>query len=74
VSDSKPLVDQYTLTNLYSWVQTDMGNSGAVLFGVEKPPLDVETSVTGTVKVIEQATKETHGGKLWQYDGTLQRF
>ncbi|TVY73252.1 Short chain dehydrogenase gsfK [Lachnellula suecica] len=51
------------------WVQTDMGNLGAELRGLEKAILTVEESVAGLMKVIDAATKETHSGRLWKYDG-----
>jgi hypothetical protein len=34
------------------WVQTEMGNFGAVTFGLEKAALELETSVNGMVKVV----------------------
>ena len=53
----------------YSWVQTDLGNLGAEAFGVEKAAITIRQSVTGMIKIIDAATRETHGGKLWAYDG-----
>ena len=53
----------------YSWVQTDLGNFGAEAFGVEKAAITVQESVTGMIKVIDAAARETHSGKLWTYDG-----
>ncbi len=55
--------------NFYSWVQTDLGNLGAEAFGLEKAAITVEQSVTGMIKVIDVATRETHGGKLWTWEG-----
>ena len=46
-----------------------MGNHGAKSFGLEKAAITVQESVTGMIKVIEAATRETHSGKLWAYDG-----
>ena len=46
-----------------------MGNYGAKAFGAEKAAITVEESVTGLIKVIDAATRETHGGKLWAYNG-----
>ena len=54
---------------LSSWVQTDMGNLGAEAFGLEKAAITVQQSVTRMIKVIDAATRKTHGGKLWAYDG-----
>ncbi|PSS12787.1 hypothetical protein M430DRAFT_106153 [Amorphotheca resinae ATCC 22711] len=51
------------------WVQTDLGNDGAKAFGVEKAAITVEESAAGLIKVIDAATRETHGGKLWVWDG-----
>ncbi|KAJ6102954.1 hypothetical protein N7486_005381 [Penicillium sp. IBT 16267x] len=51
------------------WVQTDIGNRGAVSFGTDKPTLTVEESAGGVVKVVEAATRETHSGKLFKYNG-----
>jgi len=34
------------------WVQTEMGNKSAVVFGFEKAPLDLDTSISGMVKVV----------------------
>ena len=52
-----------------SWVQTDLGNLGAEAFGYEKAAITVEESVGGMVRVIDAATRETHGGKLWSWEG-----
>ncbi|KAJ5527600.1 hypothetical protein N7513_011759 [Penicillium frequentans] len=51
------------------WVQTDIGNRGAVDFGTDKPTLTVEQSAGGVVKIVEVATRETHSGKLFKYNG-----
>lgn len=51
------------------WVQTDLGNHGADVFGFEKAAIPIEQSVHGMIKVIDVATRETHGGKLWVWDG-----
>ncbi|KAL9117322.1 MAG: hypothetical protein Q9187_006142 [Circinaria calcarea] len=51
------------------WVQTDIGNRGAKAFGFEKAALTVEQSVTGMIKIFDVAKRETHGGKLWVWDG-----
>ena len=52
-----------------SWVQTDLGNLGAEAFGYEKAAISVEESVRGMIKVVDAATRETHGGKLWSWEG-----
>ena len=64
----------FLLLSLSSWVQTDMGNLGARTYGLEKAPLEIKESVTGVEKLIGEATKETHGGKMWGYDGKLQQW
>lgn len=38
-----------------SWVQTDMGNAGAVAFGLQKAEIAVEESLSGLVKVVRHA-------------------
>ncbi|TVY17965.1 Norsolorinic acid ketoreductase [Lachnellula arida] len=52
------------------WVQTRLGNRGADAFGVKEAPVTTEDSVNGIIKVIDVATRETHGGKLWEYTGS----
>ncbi|KGO47994.1 Short-chain dehydrogenase/reductase SDR [Penicillium expansum] len=52
------------------FVQTDMGNSGAKLFGFEKAFQTVEESVGGIVKTIDEGTRESVGGQLRVWDGT----
>ncbi|KAL9621505.1 MAG: hypothetical protein Q9160_004035 [Pyrenula sp. 1 TL-2023] len=52
------------------WVQTDMGNRGATLSGLEKAPQTLEESIVGMMNVFDAAERETHGGKFWAYDGT----
>ena len=47
------------------WVQTDMGNAVAVASGKEKALVTVEESVAGITRLIDEATRETHGGKFW---------
>ncbi|KAK4943665.1 hypothetical protein LTR10_016762 [Elasticomyces elasticus] len=52
------------------WVTTDMGNMGArELFGLEQAPDNLDESCDGMVKLFDEATKETHGGKFWRYTG-----
>ena len=51
-----------------------MGNRGADAFGLEKAAITIEQSVTGMIKVIDVATRETHSGKLWVWDGTQARW
>ena len=51
------------------WVQTDMGNLGAIYFGMKEADVRVEDSCNGMVTVIDGATKTSHGGRLWNYTG-----
>ncbi|KAI8963215.1 NAD(P)-binding protein [Daldinia sp. FL1419] len=51
------------------FVQSDLGNRAANLIGLEKATITVEESTRGIVKVIDAATRETHSGKMWRYDG-----
>jgi NAD(P)-dependent dehydrogenase (short-subunit alcohol dehydrogenase family) len=51
------------------WCQTDMGNTGAQAFGMGEAPIKVEDSCSQMVPLIEGTTKESHGGKLWNYEG-----
>ena len=47
------------------WVQTDMGNAGAGVVGMKQAPMTLEASVTGIVKLLDESTRDTHSGKLW---------
>ncbi|RYP05676.1 hypothetical protein DL764_003646 [Monosporascus ibericus] len=49
--------------------QTDLGNRAAHLIGMEKAFVPVEESVPKLVELIDSATKESHGGRLWNYTG-----
>ncbi|KAI0113015.1 NAD(P)-binding protein [Daldinia grandis] len=51
------------------FVQSDMGNRAARTFGGEKATITVEESTTGIVNIIDVATRDTHSGKMWRYDG-----
>jgi len=52
------------------WVQTDMGNKGAKANGLEQAPTSLEDSIAGLLKQIDAATRESHSGKYWSFDGT----
>ncbi|XDG07549.1 hypothetical protein ABKA04_007164 [Annulohypoxylon sp. FPYF3050] len=56
------------------WVQTDLGNESARFFGYGQAPDTIDKSCDGLVEVIDTATKETHGGKMWNYDGKQQSW
>ncbi|KAI1621969.1 hypothetical protein EDD37DRAFT_683884 [Exophiala viscosa] len=51
------------------WVTSDMGNMGARLFGLEQAPDSLDESCDNLVKLFDEATKETHGGKFWWHNG-----
>ncbi|KAF4928005.1 Norsolorinic acid ketoreductase nor1 [Colletotrichum viniferum] len=53
------------------WVQTDLGNNGAHYFGHEQAPLKVGDVTKGIVKEVDSATRDSHGGKLIQWDGVV---
>ncbi|KAK3290219.1 uncharacterized protein B0H64DRAFT_60796 [Chaetomium fimeti] len=56
------------------WVQTDMGNGAANLFGIAEAPTTEEDSVNGIFKLVTTATKEKYGGKVVLYTGEVQVF
>lgn len=51
-----------------------MGDLGARTYGFGKAPLEIKESVAGVEKVIGEVTKETHGGKMWAYNGKEQQW
>ncbi|TGO21671.1 hypothetical protein BPAE_0206g00050 [Botrytis paeoniae] len=53
------------------WFQTDLGNIGANHFGFDAAPLGVAECAAGLDKVIAESTRETHGGKLYKWDGEV---
>ncbi|KAL1301922.1 hypothetical protein AAFC00_006096 [Neodothiora populina] len=56
------------------FVQTDMGNSSARAFGMEKAITTVDDSCDGMFKVLNTATKEHYGGKLVDFNGEIQTW
>ena len=61
-------IEQPTITAVPihpGWVQTEMGNAGAVVAGLKEAPVTVEQSVTGIVRLVDTADRATHGGRLW---------
>ena len=56
------------------WVVTDMGDALAEKLGMQRAPMSVEKSVTGIVKLLDESTRNTHGGKLWNVsrDGVVE--
>lgn len=58
-------------------VDTDMGRAGSASLGTTIEQIGGITaldSVTGLLKVIDVATKATHGGKFWNYTGDQLTF
>ncbi|KAI1082943.1 hypothetical protein F5B20DRAFT_569050 [Whalleya microplaca] len=53
---------------------TDTGNTSAQAFGLKEAPVSVKDSCNGLVQLIDEATKELHGGKLWGHDGKQQAW
>ncbi|KAE9989802.1 hypothetical protein EG327_002230 [Venturia inaequalis] len=51
------------------WVQTDMGNDGAVANGLEEAPVTLKDSVDGLMGKIDTATREETSGKFLSFDG-----
>ncbi|KAK3297099.1 uncharacterized protein B0H64DRAFT_356950 [Chaetomium fimeti] len=57
------------------WVQTEMGNKAAQVWGVaEAAPDKLDDSVDGMFKVLTTATKEAHGGRLVVYTGEIKEW
>ncbi|KAK5659474.1 hypothetical protein OQA88_675 [Cercophora sp. LCS_1] len=56
------------------WVQTEMGNTAARLFGVPEAPTTTDDSVNGLYSVLTTATKEKYGGKVVLYTGEVQVY
>ncbi|EAQ86205.1 hypothetical protein CHGG_07458 [Chaetomium globosum CBS 148.51] len=55
------------------WVQTEMGNRAAQVWGVaEAAPDNINDSTEGMFKVLTTAKRETHGGKLVVYTGEIK--
>ncbi|KAH6717085.1 hypothetical protein BKA61DRAFT_477458 [Leptodontidium sp. MPI-SDFR-AT-0119] len=54
------------------WCKTEMGNTGARHFGMAEAIVEPADSCRAMVELIDAATKETHGGMLWDVqDGLL---
>jgi norsolorinic acid ketoreductase len=56
------------------WIQTDMGLHSAKCFGLDDATtqhllLKEGDSHPGMMKVFDEATRETHSGKFWNYEG-----
>jgi hypothetical protein len=49
-----------------------MGKAGAAMLGLTTEDINAispQDSASGMLSVIDNATKETHGGKFWSYTG-----
>ncbi|OTB08283.1 hypothetical protein M426DRAFT_264909 [Hypoxylon sp. CI-4A] len=55
-------------------IQTEMGNYGAQYFGWPQAPVPVEDSVKGLLKQIDGSTRESIGGKFYDYLGAEQKY
>ncbi|BGP51681.1 hypothetical protein JCM10450v2_007631 [Rhodotorula kratochvilovae] len=51
------------------FVQTDLGNAGAKMFGMEEAPFTLKESVESTLRIMDGATREKSGGRFWDYTG-----
>ncbi|KAJ4293057.1 hypothetical protein N0V88_005721 [Collariella sp. IMI 366227] len=58
-----------TIGSSSAYLTTDLGQRGAAAFGYEKAAITVDESVNGIIKVVDAATRDTHGGKMWVYTG-----
>ncbi|KAI2606617.1 hypothetical protein GGR54DRAFT_633383 [Hypoxylon sp. NC1633] len=52
------------------WVQTDLGNSGAELFGFKSAEVPLKDSVDGIMKHVDAASREKSSGKFFSWDGS----
>ncbi|BGP31015.1 hypothetical protein JCM10296v2_002779 [Rhodotorula toruloides] len=46
-----------------------MGNRAATGLGFEKAPVIVEDSVTGILRILDEAKRETHTGHSFEFTG-----
>ncbi|KAJ7643839.1 aflatoxin biosynthesis ketoreductase-like protein nor-1 [Roridomyces roridus] len=61
-----PTVTVYALHP--GWVQTDLGNAGAVANGMPQAPNTVERCITGILNRVDNATKEKTSGKFLNFE------
>ncbi|KAF5876899.1 putative aflatoxin biosynthesis ketoreductase nor-1 protein [Botrytis fragariae] len=52
------------------WVETEMGNAGAIAMGLESAPVKIEESIKGMLEKIDNATREGTSGTLQSFDET----
>jgi hypothetical protein len=58
-------------------VDTDMAKAVTAKMGSTPEAfgaISIERSVLGVLSVLDAATKETHGGKFWSYDGSCLTY
>jgi len=62
-------IPEFTIFAIHpGWVQTDMGNGGAVANGMEEAPVTLNDSVAGMVSKIDGATREKTSGTFQSFD------
>ncbi|GJN94351.1 hypothetical protein Rhopal_007425-T1 [Rhodotorula paludigena] len=50
-------------------VGTDLGNQAVAHFGMAEAPVKLEQSVAGVLGIVDKATRESTGGRFWDYTG-----
>lgn len=56
------------------FVETDMGGPAARSRGMARAPVDVADSAAGLIKLADTSTRESHGGRFWEYNGKPMDF
>jgi norsolorinic acid ketoreductase len=51
-----------------------MGSSGVKVLGKTVGGITAPESVVGVLKVVDVATKDSHGGRFWTYEGEELAF
>lgn len=72
VSESHPYRAGDIKISCNSWVQTDIGNRAAATFGLKEAAITVDESANGVMKIIDEASLESHSGRLFKSDGTQE--
>ncbi|RYP07174.1 hypothetical protein DL765_009248 [Monosporascus sp. GIB2] len=67
INDEEPDIISFPVDP--GFVQTKAGNMVAQRFGLKEATTPVDDSCDGLVRIIDMATKESHGGRLWRFDG-----
>ncbi len=50
-------------------MNTDMGNQAVGYFGLDRAPHEPLDNVMSIVEIIDDAKRETHSGKFWNFEG-----